>query len=419
MTALIQNTALTNTTQFLIDRVNELATTMSNVVITVNSNTTIGNANLNGIFTANSINAGSLAVGGIVINSSSIFLGQNISSFSMGNTISLNSLNSTSIWIGNSTVNAYMNSSTRSFQDSVTNSFVNTTVLSLGGTLVANSTGANNAFNFGGLAPGSYQLTSTLNSGIASYLPNFNGIVNASSFTTGSYGNTSTVGGSRANVTFFAIGNSSVNTTINSTCVTISNSTANIIITNPSAAQISSGSYFYNANGTWSLIVGTINTTSIALGNTTVNTIANSIMLAISNQNANIQLAVPTTTQISNGQYWYNANSTWAIVTIPGVNNNTSNTTGTTAQLIDSYNTAIYTSADYLISINDNNANNHYTTKILVGYDTTNAYMIDYGGITTNSAMGVFTANANSTFVKLYFTPVSTNTTIKWFRVSV
>lgn len=47
------------------------------------------------------------------------------------------------------------------------------------------SLNVNNALYLGGVAAASYQLNSTLNANIASYLPNYTGVVNASSFTVG------------------------------------------------------------------------------------------------------------------------------------------------------------------------------------------------------------------------------------------
>jgi hypothetical protein len=58
-----------------------------------------------------------------------------------------------------------------------TNVAINTTSISIGGNLIANSTGANNAFNLGGTAAASYQLNSTLSGNVAKLTAN-----NASNF---------------------------------------------------------------------------------------------------------------------------------------------------------------------------------------------------------------------------------------------
>jgi len=63
------------------------------------------------------------------------------------------------------------------------------------------------------------------------------------------------------------IGNTTVNAVTNSTSVALSNSTASIVITIPTAAAISDSNYYLNANGSYALV----NTTS-APGNTGSNT---------------------------------------------------------------------------------------------------------------------------------------------------
>ena len=55
------------------------------------------------------------------------------------------------------------------------------------------------------------------------------------------------------NTLIYAIGNSTVNATVNSVSFRIANSTVNFVITKPTAAQVSAGTYYLNANGSWSL----------------------------------------------------------------------------------------------------------------------------------------------------------------------
>ena len=92
------------------------------------SNTVTFNASL----LANTINATSFTVGGIV------------------------TVNDTIIFIGNNSVNAS----------------INTTSLYIGGNVIANSTGANNAFNLNGTPASSYQLNSTLAANVATMTSN-------------------------------------------------------------------------------------------------------------------------------------------------------------------------------------------------------------------------------------------------------
>ena len=98
----------------------------------VNINVT-GNATINTVFATGAVNAASLTTGATGTGTGGVVA------------------NTTVIFIGNNTINAA----------------VNTTALYIGGNVIANSTGANNAFNLGGTAAASYQLNSTLAANVA------------------------------------------------------------------------------------------------------------------------------------------------------------------------------------------------------------------------------------------------------------
>ena len=70
--------------------------------------------------------------------------------------------------------------------------------------------------------------------------------------------------------------------------------------------------------------------------------------------------------------------------------------------------------------LTDNNANNHLATKILTVTDTGAVWTTEYATMATNTSnMGIFSANANSSHVRLYFTPTSTNTNVKFIRFNI
>jgi hypothetical protein len=187
------------------------------------------------------------------------------------------------------------------------------------------------------------------------------------------------------NSTFnYSVGSATVNSVVNSTAFTISNSTFSV----------------------------NISKTHIKIGNSTVNAIINSTSIALSNSTANINITKPTAAQVSDGKYFLNANNSW--VEIAEYTSNVE-TTGTSAQEIDSWLMSSYYGVEYSIAVNDNNANNRNITKILTVQDEgSTVYYNEYAVVSTNTAnLGVYTANANSTHVRLYFTPVSSNTTIK------
>lgn len=68
MTVTVQQTSNTDTFQFLINRVNELASAMSNVAVTTDSNTAVGNAAVSSAFTANVLIANTVRVSNTTSN---------------------------------------------------------------------------------------------------------------------------------------------------------------------------------------------------------------------------------------------------------------------------------------------------------------------------------------------------------------
>lgn len=92
------------------------------------------------------------------------------------------------------------------------------------------------------------------------------------------------------------------------------------------------------------------------------------------------------------------------------------NTTGTSTQLLTSY-SINYKLAKILISASDQNANAVLGSEILLINDGgTTVYSTEYAILASNGIISTFTANANSTVVRLYATPTVANTTIKLSR---
>ena len=106
MTIYIQNTVVTNTFDFWRNRTNELASAMSNSVVTVNSNTAVGNAAISDTFTANNLVLGNT-------NPSAYIL--------IGNTTVNAYVNTSSIYFGNDSVNTTITTSTVALANSVSN----------------------------------------------------------------------------------------------------------------------------------------------------------------------------------------------------------------------------------------------------------------------------------------------------------
>jgi hypothetical protein len=95
------------------------------------------------------------------------------------------------------------------------------------------------------------------------------------------------------------------------------------------------------------------------------------------------------------------------------------NTSGTSAQQIDFFDKILYRAAEYALAIRDNNANAYQFSKILVLHDSGDAYFTNYAVVFSNTAQGDFSANANSTHIRVFLTPISTNTHVSGTKVTV
>lgn len=199
--------------------------------------------------------------------------------------------------------------------------------------------------------------------------------------------------------TGIGIGNSTVNAVVNTTTVFVGNSTVNATLTGET------------------LTIGK----GIYVGNSSANIVANTTILKIANSTSNIALTIPTTTQVSNGQYYFAANGSWALLQIVNPVSNTKSLVGTSAQDVDSFAKATYLAAEYLVYVKDNLANNRSVSKLVVLHDggttVSNAYVTEYAIMNTNSALGVFGVYTNTTHTILQYTPTSSSVTLNYTRL--
>lgn len=92
--------------------------------------------------------------------------------------------------------------------------------------------------------------------------------------------------------------------------------------------------------------------------------------------------------------------------------------TGTGAnQVVDSFQTASYRTAKYLVQMTA--GTDYHSTEILLIHDGTTVYMTEYGTIFTSASLGTFDGDISSGLVRLLVTPANINTTIKIQRLSV
>ena len=214
-------------------------------------------------------------------------------------------------------------------------------------------------------------------------------------------GNAAITGTFSANVLF--LGNTTVNSTSNSTSIVFGNTVQNTVV---NTSSITFGNTVQNT---------VVNTSSITFGNTVQNTVVNTSSIFISNSTSNLTISIPTTSQYANGKFFLNANGSFTLV--EALIKGSIETSGTTNTEINSYLTNTFASAEYLLAVKDNNANNYQSSKILITHDVDNAYLSEYAIIVSNNYVGSFFANSNTSHVRLYFNPTSTNTTINFTRV--
>jgi hypothetical protein len=176
-------------------------------------------------------------------------------------------------------------------------------------------------------------------------------------------------------------------------------------------------------SGTFSANVFVTNTfqvnSAVTVGNSVANVTINSTSFAIANSSANLTLTAPTASQSANGQYFLNANGSYALVVSSLLSTNTVTTTGTTTQNVDSWSITTYRSAEYQLNVWDNVANNHMALKLLVTHDTANPYVTEFATMLSNGSMGTFSAAIVTGNLNVQFTPVSSNTTVRFSRVAI
>jgi hypothetical protein len=155
-----------------------------------------------------------------------------------------------------------------------------------------------------------------------------------------------------------------------------------------------------------------------AVGNAAISGTFTANVLSVSNSTVNTSISVPSSAQKSSGEFYLNANGSWSQIITPIELGNVT-TSGTSSQLMDSFLTSAFNGVEYLVHIKNNVANGFQITKLLTVYDANNAYVTEYGMIYTNNSLGTFSANSNTSHVRVYVVPTSSNTSINFSKVNV
>ena len=165
------------------------------------------------------------------------------------------------------------------------------------------------------------------------------------------------------------------------------------------------------------IYVQSITTNSISVSGANSN--FNSGLLFIDNTNSRIGIKTssPSSTFTANGVI--ETNDSFKLPDGSIISSSSNTTVGLGQQAVDTFSTSTYRSADYVISIKDNNANGYQITKILIVHDGGTSYATEYGTMATNTSLGIFSTDINGGNVRLLVTPTSSSTTMKISRTTL
>ena len=134
--------------------------------------------------------------------------------------------------------------------------------------------------------------------------------------------------------------------------------------------------------------------------------------------NAAVGNAAIIGTYIANSFQISNSSGTYLLT--PVVGNNDVVISGVSSNdIVDYFDKTTYRGVEYLVTVDDNTANNRYLSKILITHNNTDPLMVEYGSLTTNSDIGNFAAYSNSTHISLNFNSLVSNATVRYARVIV
>lgn len=142
----------------------------------------------------------------------------------------------------------------------------------------------------------------------------------------------------------------------------------------------------------------------------------------VGNSTVNIEIVQPNTAQAASTKHYLNANGSWAEVS--AFDTGTVYTAGTTSQTIDEFDASTYKAAEYLLHITDTVANGYQLSKVLVVHTGNSsvsgqAFATEYGIVTSNTVLGVFSSSISGANVVLSVTPSTTGSTVSFSRVNM
>lgn len=167
----------------------------------------------------------------------------------------------------------------------------------------------------------------------------------------------------------------------------------------------------------------TVNSTK-AIGSAAISGDFSANTVTVANSTSQVVVTVPTTVQVNDGNYYLNANGQWSLVSttseaISNIKADVFSTSGTSDLLLDSFLKNAYNAAEYVINSINGTSTSHSAVKILLYHNNADAYLTEYATMNTGTPFNTFSANANTTHVRLWVKSTSSTSSIKYFRVVV
>jgi hypothetical protein len=85
--------------------------------------------------------------------------------------------------------------------------------------------------------------------------------------------------------------------------------------------------------------------------------------------------------------------------------------------VLDSFDSGLFASAKYFVQAN--NETDYHTTELILVQDATNVYITEYGSIQTGASLGTFSADIQSSNVRLLFNATGANNTVRSVRYGI
>ena len=197
---------------------------------------------------------------------------------------------------------------------------------------------------------------------------------------------------------------------------------------NTNYAFISNGvfyTYVYNNRGTYT----SVNTVSFSDENIDANLTLNTSSLTIQNSSVSFTLSAPTEAQIASGNYFLNANGQYAQVAVTSSNTgnnipnikNIVNYVNTTPSIIDSFSSNGVTTVEYVMSAKDNINSNFKSSKILITSDGISTYYTEFAVVQNSNTANIcsFSSDLVSNNIQLTAIGGSLNVFISMQRITL